>query len=193
MKKFFAVMLAVALLGVAGAAFADEAGHGGHLSTDALSIDVPAGVAETLGATVLSSDCVSGDLTVSGEEKLALAWLKNLTKDTKYVVSVNLTGLTSKIVAGTAKLYDELREADVTVAAGVAGSFYDKDLKATTDTEAAKYAVFTAAGNEAKLYVAGTANSGGPTSNKGSGGCNGGFAGLAVLALGALSLRRKAR
>lgn len=33
----------------------------------------------------------------------------------------------------------------------------------------------------------------GPTSNKGSGGCNAGFAGLAVLALGLVALRRKAR
>ena len=33
----------------------------------------------------------------------------------------------------------------------------------------------------------------GPTSSKGSGGCNGGFAGIAVLALGLAALRRKAR
>ncbi|MCR5346646.1 MAG: SYNERG-CTERM sorting domain-containing protein [Fretibacterium sp.] len=198
MKKFFAVLLAVALMGFAGAAFADDAGHGGHLSSGTMSVVVPSTVAESLDATVLSSDCVSGDVTtptVEGKKTLALGWLKNLTPGKKYVVAVNLTGLTSQIVAGTVKVYDLLRTTDVTVAAEghVAGKIYDANLKETTDTDAAKYAVFTAAVVESQLYAAGTELTGSPVSNKGSGGCNGGFAGLAALALGALALRRKAR
>lgn len=202
MKKFLAVLLAVALLGVAGAAFAVGHGHtyDSGFSTNYSDADVAS--ADALGIVLVSGDIKIEDSSQTSTAKTvaALAKLSNLKPNTTY--GFNIDGLASKLVdpiVNTTKLYDGEITASVVVA-GVAneGTFYNSNwekIDTVTDLSAIKHASFKtgAAQTEADLSVAADKDPGGPTSNKGSGGCNAGFAGLAVLALSALALRRKAR
>ncbi len=199
MKKFFAVMLAVALLGVAGAAFADEAGHGGHIPGGVFK-EITSADAAKLGEGVVAVKTESADkYTVENPDgattlKMGLAKISGLTAGAKYAFGTSLASLT-ELIPSTIKLMDNKASASATVAAAECGEFYMSDFAPWDKKDVADvaYLVFTAASTDAELYAEGTVKSGSPTSNKGSGGCNGGFAGLAVLALGALALRRKAR
>ena len=204
MKKFLAVLLAVALLGVAGAAFAaDDGGHAGHGSSSAIEIVTftPEQLTTMSADAYIKEENVTGTTSYSGEYGVALVMLTGLENGKTYVFKFSssaisaLTALEDEIVNGSLKLYDRKNTSSAVALAGEAknGKFCDKDYSDTTDPSDAVYAVFTAAAGDAELYAEGTKNPDGPTSNKGSGGCNAGFAGLAVLALSALALRRKAR
>lgn len=202
MKKFLAVLLAVALLGVAGAAFAgDDAGHGGHsydsgFSTNYSDKDVAS--ADIKGITLISGDQVgdASSQTSSTKAVVALRKLKELTPGKIYGFNIDSLSMTD-ILVNTTKLYDGEITASVVVAGEASeGTFYDSNwekIDTVTSLSAIKHASFKATGATADLSVAADKDPGGPRSNKGSGGCNAGFAGLAVLALSALALRRKAR
>ncbi|MCR4818204.1 MAG: SYNERG-CTERM sorting domain-containing protein [Fretibacterium sp.] len=193
MKKFFAVLLVVALMGFAGAAFAADAGHisGGVFK------EVSAGDATKLGADVAVSAASADKYTPENPvgattQKMGLAKVSGLTAGKKYAFGTSLKSLT-ELIASTIKLMDN--KASTQVAAAECGKFYKSDFTEWDKQNVADvaYLVFTAVGTDAELYAEGTLTSDSPVSNKGSGGCNGGFAGLAALALGALVLRRKAR
>lgn len=103
--------------------------------------------------------------------------------------------------AGSMDLFDEGTQNYVRVAADTKYAFLgsDKKTKTTKAINGKGYVVMGLTKGEtykptiAAEKVPEKKESTDPTSSKGSGGCNGGFAGIAVLALGLAALRRKAR
>ncbi len=203
MKKFLAVLLAVALLGVAGAAFAaptDDAAHHGK-GTAKVSFSLPQSVIDSIDKEAKNVPA-SGDVVKVDESSkpsnikyLTLPEMKSLDVGTKYIFAVgDSTGLQGTNVDSTSEAL-RANEAYVSVADAVTAKFYDANYSDVTGTSipSSGYVVFTATATDMKTILTSNVKQSGPTSNKGSGGCNAGFASLAVLALSALALRRKAR
>ena len=209
MKKFLAVLLAVALLGVAGAAFADEdATHASHLKNDDIkeTLTTPGvdAVKKALGSNAASFDVTGlSDSELNNlideykaQNQVVVYVLPKMTA--KSIDQASLTGLDpfNSLLVGKA-----LSGKAVTVAAASTATFVDGEGTALSKVPSGNVNINLANLEDGKTYqTVGlmsfseySKSPEGPTSNKGSGGCNGGFASIAVLVLGALALRRKAR
>lgn len=214
MKKFLAVLLAVALLGVAGAAFAaDDASHTGHtkggVSSDDLKVpttlldDFKKDFDDGKPVNLISFESLDKTAVVAKHsdttQRAGLPKISGLVVGEHY--AMHLPSATVSTFSGCVPSSLVLYTNDSSVVSVAAANNTAKFREGTTgeklstyvDMPSSVYMAFTADATTVSPVIEGTPKSNGPTSNKGSGGCNAGFAGIAVLALSLAALRRKAR
>lgn len=195
----------VALIAVADVADVDAFKSTVKTYSDKLSTAELEGLANALGIEskdlheFADADVVA--VTQSDDSKAVLAIGKVTANENGYYArKANFKTLYSA-AKENAKMTLDVDGTSVKVAAIDASSatFFKSDYKTSSDVvfNDSGYVTFKVAGAPVTHKLAVTAekktSTTDPTSSKGSGGCNGGFAGIAVLALGLAALRRKAR